>query len=269
MLSVIVIAKNEEARIKACLESIRWADEIIVANNNSTDNTVKIAKQYTDKVYDFKTDDFSQLRNQALEKSKGDWILYVDADERVLTPLQQEISLIISNKDGKDAYAISRKNIIFGQEVDYGPYKTDWIIRLFKKSSFKKWIGEVHEHAIFEGDLGYSKNSLLHLTHRDLDHFMYKSLEWSKIDAKLKIEAKHPLMTKWRFIRIFITELFNQLISRKGLFGGTVGIIDSMLQVFSTYFSYIRLWEDQQKQPLKEVYDEIDKKLIENNFNYP
>lgn len=266
-LSIVVITKNEEGRIKACLESVKWVDEIVILDNGSIDETLEIAKSYTDKIFIFKDLDFSSLRNKGMEKSTGDWVLYIDADERVLSNLRQEIEeLIKSNKFS--AVAISRKNIIFGQEVKYGPFWPDWVIRLLRKEDFEGWIGKIHEYPKFNGKLGYSKNSLLHLTHRNIDQVVLKSLEWSKIDAKLRFDVGHPKMNGWRFLRIFFSELFTQGIRRKGFFGGTVGIIDSILQTFSMFMTYVRLWQLQQPKPRREVYDDIDKKLLEDDFKY-
>lgn len=266
MISVVIIAKNEQDRIKACLESVKWADEIIVLDNGSTDKTKDIAKNYTDKIFSFNNLDFSSIRNKGMEKAVGEWVLFVDCDERVLQPLKEEIQRIIESD--LSAYAISRKNIIFGREVNYGPYKKDWVIRLLKKADFETWVGKVHEYPRFKGKMGYSKNSLLHLTHRDIDQIVIKSLEWSKIDAKLRLDAGHPKMSGLRFIRILIGEILNQGIKRGGFFNGTVGVMDSMLQTFSLFITYVRLWQLQQPKPLDEVYEEIDKKLIENGFNY-
>lgn len=268
MLSVVIITNNEEERIKACLESIKWVDEIIVADCDSTDDTVRISKEYTKNVFTCKGNDFSSWRNEAMERANGDWVLYIDADERVLEQLREEIKEILQNTT-KSAFAIPRKNIIFGSEVNYGPYKHDYMIRIFKKDKFKGWVGEVHEHGNFEGELGYIKNPLLHLTHRDLDHVVLKSLSWSKLDAKLRQEANHPQMSGWRFLRILVTELFNQGIKRRGFFSGTVGMMDALLQTFSTVLSYIRLWEFQQKKSLSETYKDIDQKLIQNKFKFP
>lgn len=268
MLSVVIICKNEESRIKTCLESVKWADEIIVVDNSSTDGTIKIAEKYTDKVFQVNLEDFASLRNMAMEKVTGGWVLYIDADERVLEPLRREIEAIITLADFS-AYAISRKNIIFGQESKYGPFWPDWVIRLLKKDDFEGWVGKVHEYPKFKGKLGYSKNSLLHLTHRNIDQTVQKSMEWSKIDAKLRLEANHPKMSGWRFLRIFMSEIFNQGIIRKGFFNGTVGTIDSIVQAFSMFITYVRLWEMQQFKPLDKIYDDIDKKLTQNNFQYP
>jgi len=182
-----------------------------------------------------------------------------------LQPLKEEIENIIQ-KTEKSAFAVSRRNIIFGTEQKYGPFWPDWVIRLFKKSEFESWVGEVHEYGKFRGELGYTKNSFLHLTHRNVDQIILKSLDWSKIDAKLRLEAGHPKMSGWRFLRILISEIFNQGIKRRGFFSGTVGVMDSLLQVFSMVLTYIRLWEMQQEKPREQIYKDLDARLIENNF---
>ncbi|OGE28521.1 hypothetical protein A2867_05065 [Candidatus Daviesbacteria bacterium RIFCSPHIGHO2_01_FULL_40_11] len=267
MLSAVVITKNEEERIKACLDSVKWADEIIVIDNGSVDHTLEIAREYTEKIFKVNLQDFSSLRSLATKKASGDWVLFVDADERVLESLKKEIETMINFAD-YSAYAISRRNVIFGTEVRYGPFWPDWVIRLLKKSDFEGWVGKIHEYPKFKGKLGYSKNSLLHLTHRNIDQIVLKSLEWSKIDAKLRLDADHPKMSGWRFLRIFICEVFNQGVLRKGFFNGSVGLMDSLLQALSLYITYIRLWEIQQSKPREKVYEEIDKSLIENGFKF-
>lgn len=265
MLSVIILTKNEESQIKACLESVKWADEVVVIDSNSQDQTVSIAKDFGAKVYTRDFDNYVNQKNWAMTHISGDWVLYLDADERVLEPLKTEILQLIQSNE-ISAYALSRRNIIFGQEEKYGPFWPDWVIRLVKRDEFTNWVGEVHEHMEFKGELGYSKNSLIHLTHRNVEQIILKNLHWSKIDAKLRLDANHPKMSSWRFLRILVTELFNQGILRRGFFSGDIGTIDAILQAFSMVTTYIRLWEMQQQQPLEDRYKEIDKKLIENNF---
>jgi len=265
MLSIIIITRNEEDRIKACLESIKWAAEIIVVDHGSTDKTLDIAKSYNAKIFHSDSDDFSVRRNLGAEKAAGDWLLYIDADERVSAGLKDELFAIF--EDSKfSAYAISRVNFIWGEHKSYGPFSPDWVIRLLHKAHFKHWVGKVHEYPQFDGELGYTKNSFIHLTHRNVEQVILKNLEWSKIDAKLRFDAHHPPMSGWRFLRIFVTETWNQGIVRQGFFNGTVGVIDSLMQTFFLITSYIRLWEMQQKEPLDETYDKLDKKLMENHF---
>lgn len=267
MISAVIITKNEESRIQACLESVKWADEIITIDNGSNDNTVKIAKNYTEKIFETNLQDFAEIRDLGFKKTSGDWVLFIDADERVSEPLKLEIKSLITKAE-YSAYAISRKNIIFGQEVKYGPFWPDWVIRLLKKDQFEGWVGKVHEYPRFKGKLGYTKNSFIHLTHRNIDQIILKSLEWSKIDAKLRFDSNHPKMSGWRFFRIIITEIFNQGILRKGFFNGTIGIMDSLLQIISMIMSYIRLWQMQQQKNTEEIYNELDNELIKNNFRF-
>lgn len=266
MISAIVLTKNEENRIETCLESIKWVDEIIVIDSYSQDKTTKIAEKFGAKIFQREFDNYVNQKNWAYSKSSGDWILYIDADERVLKLLKQEIINLVLD-DQYSAYAISRRNIIFGQEEKYGPFWPDWVIRLVRKKDFQKWVGEVHEHMEFAGKLGYTKNSFLHLTHRNVDQIISKNLQWSKIDAKLRLDTDHPKMSSWRFLRILFSELFYQGIVRRGFFSGSIGTMDAILQTFSLLTTYIRLWEMQQPKPLGEVYANIDKKLIEDDFS--
>lgn len=265
MISVIIITKNEENWIKNCLESVKWADEIIVVDKGSTDGTVEITRKYTEKIITFTEEDYAKTRNKGAEIAKGDWLLYVDSDERVLRGLKEEIKNLV-NTDECSAYAVSRINIIFGERVTYGSFWPDFVIRLIRKSDFEGWQGKIHEQPKFKGKLGYTANSLFHLTHRDVEQITKKSLEWSKIDAQLRLVSNHPKMNGIRFFRIFVAELFNQMILRKGIFGGTVGVVDSFLQTFSLFITYVRLWQLQRDKPLDEIYKDIDKRLLENKF---
>jgi len=267
MISAIILTKNEEKMIQTCLESVGWVDEVIVIDSNSSDKTAEIAKSFGAKVYVRDFDNYVNQKEFGITKATGDWILYIDADERVLESLRQEILGLVSNEEFS-AYAISRRNIIFGSEEKYGPFWPDWVIRLVKRADFVKWVGEVHEHMEFKGELGYTKNSLLHLTHRNVDQVILKNLQWSKIDANLRFNAKHPKMSSWRFLRILCSELFNQGVIRRGFFAGTVGMMDALLQTFSMLTTYIRLWEMQQTKPLVKIYEDIDQKLIKEKFNF-
>lgn len=265
MLSVIVITKDEEKMIETCLDSVKWADEIIVADNGSTDDTIKLAKKYTDKVFIYQDNNFASLRNKAFEKAQGEWVLYVDADERVSGSLKEEIQSIVQNTT-YSAVALSRRNVIFGQSVRYGPFWPDWVIRLLKRSDFKGWVGEVHEQPAFDGGLGYSKFSLFHLTHRGAEQMIMKNLVYSKIDARLRFQSGHPQMVGWRFLRILFSELFYQGIVRRGFFSGTIGVMDSVIQVFSLFTTYVRLWELQQGKEMEKIYCEFDEKLKKSDF---
>lgn len=268
MISVVIIAKNESERIETCIKSVLWADEVVVVDNDSTDNTKEVAKKHTDKVYTIKSNNFSEIRNFALDKVRGEWLLFVDADERVTKILKDEILGLINSETKDTAWKISRRNIILGEEKRYKAFWPDYVIRLFKRDKLREYTGEVHEQPQFEGSLGTLKNSLIHLTHRDIDSMVLKSLDWANIDANLRFKTNHPKMNGPRFVKIVTTEMYNQLVKRGGLKGGTVGVIDALLQTFSLYITYVKLWQLQRKETLDETYEKIDKKLVEDGFEY-
>ncbi len=268
MISVVIIAKNEQELLVGALDSVKWADEVVVIDNDSTDDTAKIAKEHGALVFKTSSKTFSDIRNFSLEKITGEWVLFVDADERVLADLHQEIVEIIGSTPSSAAWAIPRRNIILGEEKKYAAFWPDYVIRLFKREKLKGYHGDVHEQPTYEGELGKIKSPFLHLTHRDIDSMVLKSLSWSNIDANLRLQAGHPPMTGIRFLRILVTEIWNQGIIRRGFFNGTVGVIDSLLQVFSLYISYVKLWQLQRSEPLAKTYATIDKKLKESDFKY-
>lgn len=260
-LSVIVLTKNEEKRIKACLESVKWAEEIIIVDDQSTDKTVKITKQYTDKVFINQMKDFSSQRELGLSKTQGEWVFYVDADERVTPALRAEVLEITQNDSGKNteitAYYVPRKNIFLGKEQ-----KPDKVERLFKRKNLIGWFGEIHESPKVEGKKGRLKNYLIHLTHRDITSMAQKTLEWSKIEAKLRHEADHPQVTWWQILKAMFKEFYQQIFKNRLYRYGTEGWIEGIFQVFSLFITYVRLWERQRGESLKTTYEKIDKEIL-------
>lgn len=239
-ITAVIIAKDEEEMIADCLDSILFCDEIIVIDSGSKDRTKEIAEKMSASVFVHKTDDFSEMRNFGLRKAKGEWILYIDADERVTPALRDEIKFLILDSRSKSAYKIKRKNYYLGNHE--WPY-IEKIERLFKKNKLKEWRGELHESPVIEGEVGESENYLLHYTHRDLSSMLKKTIKWSKIEAQLRFKANHPKMTLWRFPRVSIGAFYDSYIRQKGYKAGTAGLIESMYQTFSIFITYARLWE--------------------------
>lgn len=269
MISALVIVKDQEELIEGCIKSLSWVNEVVVVDTGSHDHTIERAKAFGARVYAYQGEgNFSAWRNFGLTKVRGEWLLVVDSDERVLEPLRVEIEGIINSETRLAAWQISRRNIVLGKEVRYGAFWPDYVVRLFKVDKLKGWNGLVHEQPVFDGKLESLNNSFLHLTHRDIDSMVQKSLAWAEYDAHLRLAAHHPKMSGWRFLRIFITELWNQGVLRRGFFGGTEGVIDSLLQVFSFYISYVKLWQLQQRPSLDDKYKRIDEELEKNNFRY-
>ena len=247
-LSVIILTRNEEAMIKDCLESVKWADEIILVDTGSTDKTREIATKYQAKIIEVtsKKPDYASWRNKGLAVAKGDWVFYLDADERVTPGLRKEIEEVIKKNQG-GAFAIPRRNFYLGKEVKHGGSWPDYVKRLFKKNKLKKWRGRLHEEPVYEGELSHLKEPMLHLTHRDLSAMVEKTRQWSKIEAELLYQAHHPPVTWWRILRIMMGEFWLRAIKQQGWQDGTVGWIEIIFQMFSRFITYARLWERQQK----------------------
>ncbi len=247
-LSGIIIAKNEEEMIGEALDSLAFCDEIIVVDNGSTDKTKQIAEKAGAKIYEIETNDFSELRNLGLEKATGDWILYLDADERINDALKESIKKNISSETKYSAFLTKRKNYYLGNHE--WPY-VEKMEKLFKKDKLKAWKGRLHESPVFEGEVGTLDGYILHFTHRDLESMLNKTIEWSTTEAILRYNSGHPKITWWRFPRVMITAFVNSYIKQRGYKAGAVGLIESIYQSFSMFVTYAKLWELQRLNEIK------------------
>ena len=252
-ISAIVIAKDEENRIADCLDSVSFCDEIIVVDNGSKDRTVEISRRMGAKVFEDNSEDFSELRNFGLQKVTSEWVLYIDADERVSRELMQNIKYRVFNivDDGISAYKLQRKNFYFGNNP--WPY-IEHLERFFRKNRLEKWYGKLHESPKVYGKIGDMKGHLLHYTHRNLTVMVNKTLKWSKIEAELRFKSGHPKMNWWRFPRVMLNAFFDSYIRQSGWKVGAVGLIESLYQSFSIFITYARLWEMQENFPSRADY---------------
>ncbi len=242
-LTAIIIAKNEEKMIGECLDSVKFCAEVIVVDTGSEDKTVEIAKGKNSKVFHHAMTDYADIRNKGKEYAKSDWIFYIDADERATKELAENIKKAIEHTEFS-AFKVQRKNYYFGDHE--WPY-VERLERLFKKEKLKKWVGQLHESPVIDGEVGELDGYLLHYTHRNLSDMVKKTLVWSKIEAELRYKAGHPQMTWWRFPRVMASAFFDSYIRQSGWRAGAVGIIESMYQSFSIFVTYARLWELQNK----------------------
>jgi glycosyltransferase involved in cell wall biosynthesis len=242
-ISGIIVAKNEELMIADCLDSLSFCDEIIVVDNKSEDRTAEIAEKMGAKVIEYSSDSFSDTRNMGMKKATSEWLLYVDADERVTPELMSEIKQCILNNRNVDAFRIKRKNYYFGNHE--WPY-IEKLERLFKKGCLEGWCGKLHESPKVKGVVGELEGYLLHYTHKDLKSMLEKTIKWSKIEAELRFKSGHPKMSWWRFPRVMLTAFFDSYVRQGGWKVGVVGLIESMYQSFSIFVTYAKLWELQQ-----------------------
>lgn len=252
MISVIIITKDEEKMLPDALKSVKWADEILLIDTGSEDKTLEIAKKAKARIETSNGKSFQDWRNDGLKHSKGEWILYIDADERVTPVLQNEIQSIVTNQKLQiNAFAIPRKNIIFGKEFKHTGQKPDYVKRLFKKSSLRRWSGDLHEEPEFDGKMGHLNNELTHIKHESLHEMVEKTNKWSEIEGKLMFDANHPPMNVTRFLSAMFREFWLRMIRQTAFLDGKEGIIYAMYQVYSRFVSYAKLWELQERERMK------------------
>ncbi len=249
-LSVVILTKNAENLIADCIDSVAFADEIIVIDDYSSDRTVELAKHLGATVYPYSSESFAKKRNLGLSKAKGKWILYLDADERASQELAKAIQTTLERKkDIFSAYRLRRKNFYLGNNEWPTMEKLE---RLFKKSKLEEWYGDIHESPRVNGDIGdITEGFIKHYTHQNLTGMLNKTIQWSKIEAELRFNANHPRMTWWRFFRVMVTGFYDSYIKQKGYKVGTAGLIESMFQAFSMFVTYARLWELQKASTKK------------------
>lgn len=263
-LSIVIIAKNVSHEIVPALKTSYFADEIVLVDTGSTDNTIELARPYVSKIVITSGLDFAKWRNLGAKEASSEWILYLDTDERIPPKTAREIIHTIKHPSHQ-AYTIPRYEVFMGKHLDH--WGDSRVLRLIQKRSLKKWTGKVHEQPTIDGSIGDLRNPLVHLSHKNIDEKVLNTLSWSKIESKLLFEAKHPPMVGWRFFSVIIREFWLRFV-RKGLWrDGTEGIIEVIYQMFSQFITYVRLWELQRQPSLEQTYKDIDQKVLEEIKN--
>ncbi|MFC2140518.1 glycosyltransferase family 2 protein [Candidatus Auribacterota bacterium] len=182
-ISVCIITFDEEKNIRACLESVKWAEEIIIVDSFSQDKTIEICKEYTDKIYQVDWEGFGKTKNLALSYATQPWILSLDADERVNEALKDEILAIDQRSDG---YFIPRKSFFGGKWIKYCGWYPDYTIRLIKNGHGKFKEQKVHEAIEIKGNVVYLKCPLIHYTYKDITDFVRRLNRYSTLSAEEK-----------------------------------------------------------------------------------
>lgn len=241
-ISALVLAKNEEDRIADCLNQLKFVDEIIVLDQNSQDKTVEIAKRFKAIILNSQDENFANNRNILAEKAKNEWLLYIDADEKLSEELIREILSVIKDQN-YSAYYVSRKNVILGTWLKHGGWWPDYVPKVFKKSKLLKWSGSVHESPHVTGDFGYLKQPLIHITAPNFNHMFTKTIKWGKTEAELNYQAKSPKVNSAKVLLSFFKELSSRYFIKLGFLDGKVGLIESFYQAYHRVIVLVYLWE--------------------------
>ena len=243
-ISVIVITKDEEKNIVECLKSVEWAGEIIVVDSESTDRTVELAKKYTDKVFIRKWEGYVPQKKYAMSLTKYDWILSLDADERITPELKEEILNL--SPDGFSGFKIRRKNFLMNKEITSCGWEKDYQLRLMKKDKTSFSDRLVHEKFIVDGEVETVKNPMLHYTFSSFTDYLNKINYYTSLKAQ-ELFNKKKKIGGWTIFSHTISAFFAFFILRKGFKDGVYGLIISLLHAVSTMMNYVKLWELQNK----------------------
>lgn len=238
MLSVVLATFNEEENIGECLLSVRGlADEIIVVDGSSTDNTREVAAEFGAKV--IKTTNppiFHINKNKAIDVATGDWVLQLDADERVTPELAAEIKKVISKKDEVNGYWIPRRNFFLGRFLSWGGQYPDYTLRLYRKGKGRLPAKDVHEQAVVTGATGYLKHDLLHMADASFKRYLERNSRYINLIASEL--ARHKIgKNPWQFLNYFLVKPFYWFLLTQIRHKG---ILDSWQGVVFSFFSALR-----------------------------
>ena len=249
-LSVILITKNEEANLKDCLESVSFADEIIVVDSQSSDKTQEIARSFGAKL-EITSDwpGFGPQKNRALNLATQDWVLSIDADERVTPELKQEILTAIASPNAADCYAIPRSSWYCGRFMKHSGWYPDYVDRLFKRGSAKFSDHLVHERLLPTGSSGKLNNHFLHYSYRDFSQVLKKVDVYSSAAAQQAFKqgkkggiGKALVHGFWAFFRTYVL--------RRGFLDGQYGLALAISNAATSYYKYLKLWQLHNKKDI-------------------
>lgn len=247
-ISAIVITYNEEKNIQRCLESLSWADEIVVVDSFSQDRTKDIASSFTDKIFDLEWQGFGKQKEIARTKASYDWVLSVDADEVVSEKLREEIKSIINKNDSLDGYYIPRLSNFLGRWIKHSGWYPDYVLRLFKKDKARFDESLVHEKLILEGKTGFLKNEILHYTDPDISHYLSKMDKYTTLSSQ-KFLAEGKSVTLFDLLFRPMAIFFKMYLFKSGFLDGWQGLLLASFSCFHVFVKYAKLWHLRKSLP--------------------
>jgi (heptosyl)LPS beta-1,4-glucosyltransferase len=249
-VAAVVIAKNEERNIRACLDSLTWVDELIVVDAESTDRTVELARSYSPRIFVRPWPGYGVQKNFAMEQATADWILIVDADERVSDELREEILALLKTPDAV-AYGLPRRNFYYGRWIRGAGQYPDPQLRLVRRGRGRYNDLPVHEHLVVDGPVGMLRGHLDHHTHPTVVSHELKIERYSTLAAEERIRAGRPeaawyhllVNPLWTFLKVYLL--------RGGFRDGVPGLLLSGFSAAHVLLKYAKLWEQAHPTPGK------------------
>jgi glycosyltransferase involved in cell wall biosynthesis len=245
-VTATIITFNEAANIQAALESLSWADEIIVVDSESSDDTVAIARKFTDRVFVRPWPGYIAQKNFAAEQARHDWIFSLDADERIPPSLAEEIRAVVTTEPALRGYRVPRVTYHLGRWIRTTDFYPDYQTRLYDRRS-ARWRGKyVHESVAVDGPVGRLRHELEHYSFRDLRDQLDRINHYTTLAARQMHETGRHATPFDLVVHPPAAFLRNYLL-RRGVLDGAAGFTISAMNAFSVYLKFAKLWELQQK----------------------
>jgi glycosyltransferase involved in cell wall biosynthesis len=272
-VSIVLSVLNESQKIENCLKSVGWADEIIVIDNGSTDNTISIVKKFTDKIFSKVNNPMLNVnKNYGFTKSRCDWILCLDGDEEITPQLSIEIQEKVKNSGDINGYWISRKNIIFGKWIEHGIWWPDRQLRLFRRGKGIYPCRHVHEYLEVSGKTGILINPYLHHNYESISQYISKMDRIYTENEVTNLLATDYQLSWYDAIRFPVSDFVKIYFAQRGFLDGLHGLVLSLLQAFYSFLVFTKLWEkkgfSEKDISLKEIKLEFQKSASEIYYWY-
>jgi glycosyltransferase involved in cell wall biosynthesis len=245
-ISAIIITHNEADQMERCLRGLSWCDEIVIVDSGSTDETVAIAKKYTNRVFIEDWKGFGAQKQSALSKASGEWIFTIDADEVISSALSEEVLYSIKKERNANGFLIPRKNLYGEKWLRFGGQYPDYVLRLFRKKAGRFTESIVHERVIVEGETKKLKTPIIHYAFKDLTTRIEKLNSYSSLSARQMLLSGKTAGSFSPLIHsasLFIKDY----IFRLGFIDGRQGFDIALLKSLGVYFKYAKLLELQYK----------------------
>jgi len=241
-LSVVVITLEEETRLRACLESVAWAEELIVVDAESHDKTVQIAREFTDHVLVRPWAGFADQKNFALQQASGEWVLSLDADEEASGQLRAEIEDLLARGPTADGYRIPRRNIFWGRWIRHGGLYPDWQLRLFRRGSGCFVARDVHESVQVRGTVARLTGPLIHRSYRDVADFLARADRYSTLAANERLRSGSQAGPTELVLRP-LARFLSMYVLRLGFLDGWPGFLLACLYAYYVFVRAAKVWE--------------------------
>jgi glycosyltransferase involved in cell wall biosynthesis len=244
-LSALVITMNEERNIADCLSTLAFAGEVVVVDSGSTDRTCDIAREMGAKMYTNPWPGYGRQKNFGMEKASGDWVLIVDADERVTPGMREEVLRLLGAPEDPPfaAYTVPRKNYEYGRWIAHGGAYPDRQLRLLRRGKGAYNDVEVHENLIVDGSIGRLESPLLHFSERSTSERVVKVDRYAALSAKERAKRGIPRVG-WSYLLLHPAATFWKIyIMKRGFLDGMPGYIHAVMASFQTFLKYSKLCE--------------------------